>query len=408
MEKRHSKIQIRESGQHKTVEIGSRLKPEIVSSVIEKWQSLIDVTAKIVNVPSGLIMKLNEETIEVFVKSNTDGNPYEAGEEAKLIYGLYCETVIGTQKQLLIPDSTKNKVWNKNNPDVDINMISYLGLPVNWPDGEVFGTVCLLDNKENNYNQDYMDLLGQVKNHIETDLQLLVANKELAEKNNELKQTNTIKSRFLSLISHDVRGGIGVLEEFLKLTIENIDNYDKPRLKMILHSLSQNAGSAYQTLESLLKWSKNDLLQLEPDKHSVNIVQVIENLLFYFQQALLMKEIQVVKKFSQDQIVVLADENMLVTSLRNIISNAIKFNQAGGKIFIRVYQHDNKTAIEVEDTGIGMSPEKVNELFSYKKGNTGKGAGIGLILAKEFLDKNGAELQAKSETGKGTRFIISI
>jgi len=121
-----------------------------------------------------------------------------------------------------------------------------------------------------------------------------------------------------------------------------------------------------------------------------------------------MKEIQVVKKFSQDQIVVLADENMLVTSLRNIISNAIKFNQAGGKIFIRAYQHDNKTVIEVEDTGIGMSPEKVNELFSYKKGSTGKGAGIGLILAKEFLDKNDAELQVKSETDRGTRFIISI
>ena len=76
-------------------------------------------------------MKLNEETIEVFVKSNTEGNPYKTGEEAKLIYGLYCETVIGTQKQLLVPDATKSKVWNENNPDVDINMISYLGLPVN-------------------------------------------------------------------------------------------------------------------------------------------------------------------------------------------------------------------------------------------------------------------------------------
>ena len=239
------------------------------------------------DVPSGLIMKLNKDSIEVFVKSQTGGNPYEAGEQAKLIYGLYCETVIGTQKQLLVPDANKSKVWKDNNPDVGINMISYLGLPINWPDGEVFGTVCLLDNKENMYNPDYINLLNQVKNHIETDLQLLVANKELAEKNRELEQMNTIKSRFLSLISHDVRGGIGVLDEFLKLTIENIDNYDKPRLKMILQSLSQNAGSAYQTLESLLRWSKNDLLQLEPDKNSVDVIQVIENLLHYFHQAAL-------------------------------------------------------------------------------------------------------------------------
>jgi c-di-GMP phosphodiesterase len=369
MKKRYSKINIRESGQQKTVEIGSKLKPEIVSEVVQKWQSLIDVTAKIVNVPSGLIMKLNEDSIEVFVKSQTDGNPYEAGEQAKLIYGLYCETVIGTQKQLLVPDATKSKVWKDNNPDVEINMISYLGLPINWPDGEVFGTVCLLDKKENRYNPDYIELLNQVKNHIETDLQLLVANKEL---------------------------------------IENIDNYDKPRLKMILQSLSQNAGSAYQTLESLLRWSKNDLLQLEPDKNPVNVVQVIENLLFYFHQAILIKEINVVEEFDSDKIFVQADENMLIASLRNILSNAVKYNKTGGKIFIRVYQHNTKTIIEVEDTGIGMNPEKLNELFTYKRGNTGKEAGIGLILAKDFLDKNGAVLKVESESGKETKFVIAI
>jgi c-di-GMP phosphodiesterase len=369
MKKRYSKINIRESGQQKTVEIGSKLKPEIVSEVVQKWQSLIDVTAKIVNVPSGLIMKLNEDSIEVFVKSQTDGNPYEAGEQAKLIYGLYCETVIGTQKQLLVPDATKSKVWKDNNPDVEINMISYLGLPINWPDGEVFGTVCLLDKKENRYNPDYIELLNQVKNHIETDLQLLVANKEL---------------------------------------IENIDNYDKPRLKMILQSLSQNAGSAYQTLESLLRWSKNDLLQLEPDKNPVNVVQVIENLLFYFHQVILIKKINVVEEFDSDKIFVQADENMLIASLRNILSNAVKYNKTGGKIFIRVYQHNTKTIIEVEDTGIGMNPEKLNELFTYKRGNTGKEAGIGLILAKDFLDKNGAVLKVESESGKETKFVIAI
>lgn len=189
MNERHSNITVRETNKRKTVKIGSELKPEIVSGVIRKWQSLIDITAKIVGVPSGLIMKLNEETIEVFVKSNTEGNPYEAGEEAKLIYGLYCENVIGTQKQLLVPDATKSKVWKENNPDVGINMISYLGLPINWPDGEVFGTVCLLDKKENHFSADYIDLLTQVKNHIETDLQLLVASKELDRQNIELKQT---------------------------------------------------------------------------------------------------------------------------------------------------------------------------------------------------------------------------
>ncbi len=128
-------------------------------------------------------MRLNIDNIEVFLKSNTDGNPYHVHEKADLVYGLYCETVIGTQNQLIVPDATKNEIWSKSNPDVDINMISYLGVPINWPDGECFGTVCVLDNKENYYNEDFINLINQIKQHIELDLELLLSNIELKELN---------------------------------------------------------------------------------------------------------------------------------------------------------------------------------------------------------------------------------
>ncbi|MBN1199088.1 MAG: hypothetical protein JXA23_07035 [Bacteroidales bacterium] len=77
-----------------------------------------------------MIMKLNEDTIEVFLSNEREGNPYERGEKAGLFYGLYCETVIGAQNMLLVPDATKNPVWKGNNPDVQLNMISYQGVPV--------------------------------------------------------------------------------------------------------------------------------------------------------------------------------------------------------------------------------------------------------------------------------------
>lgn len=194
--KRFSSIYIRETSESKEVEITAPTKPEIQKYVLDKWQTLIDTIAKVVGVPSGLIMRLNEETIEVFLKSNTPGNPYKQGEEAKLIYGLYCENVIGTQSKLLVPDATKSEIWAKNNPDVDINMISYLGFPLNWPDGQVFGTVCLLNNEENRYSEDYQELLRQVKLHLEKDLEVLLLNKELNEKNLNLEQSNITKSKF--------------------------------------------------------------------------------------------------------------------------------------------------------------------------------------------------------------------
>jgi len=191
---RYSRVKIRETQEFRTVKITSQLKPEIIDPIISKWQSLLDTTAKILQVPSALIMCLKEDSIQVFLKSQTDGNIYEVGEEAKLIYSLYCETVIGTQKRLIVPDATKDPVWKDNNPDADLNMISYIGFPLNWPDGEVFGTVCALDTKENQYSDDFSSLLQQIKIQIETDLDLILINSELKGKKSELEQQNPMMS----------------------------------------------------------------------------------------------------------------------------------------------------------------------------------------------------------------------
>jgi c-di-GMP phosphodiesterase len=410
---RFSTVTIRGRNESRRVKIGSTLKPEIQESIINKWQSLIDTVARIVKVPSGLIMRLNEDTIEVFLRSNTEGNPYEKGEKAALRYGLYCETVIGEQQKLLVPDATKSKTWRENNPDVAIDMISYLGYPVNWPDGEVFGTVCLLDNKENNYNKDYQDLLHQIKMHLENDLEILVLNKDLNEINIQLHTSNTLKSKFLSLISHDIRGSVAGINEFIKMIVRDFDQYDRTRLKLILETLGQNASSANDTLENLLSWSRNDILQLQPDLKYINIVDVIENLLFFFNQSILMKGIKVSKSYDSKKAYVIADENMITVVFRNLISNAIKFNNKHGEIQITIKNLGEKQEITIKDSGIGMCQETKEKLFMYDKnhamGTQGESsAGIGLILTKEFLEKLDAQIDVISETGKGTTVRVEM
>ncbi len=181
MKEGFSNVQIREPLDWKQVKIFAFENSEIRESVGSKWQDWLDLIAKIANIPTALIMKLNEETIEVFTSSNTEGNPFKAGQQEKLDQGLFCETVIGTQKPLMVPNATKNAVWNVNNPVLDMNLVSYLGLPVNWPDGEVFGTICILDNKENHFNQISKDAIGTFKQSIETDLELLRSKQILRE-----------------------------------------------------------------------------------------------------------------------------------------------------------------------------------------------------------------------------------
>lgn len=141
---------------------------EISDEILNSWKKIVDTMAKIINVPCALIMKVDPPYIEVFSSSGSKGNPYKAGDRERL-NGLYCEEVIKRKNRLLVPNALKDKKWDKN-PDVKLGMISYLGFPILWPDGEVFGTICVLDSKENRYEKRYEDLILRFKELVESQL----------------------------------------------------------------------------------------------------------------------------------------------------------------------------------------------------------------------------------------------
>ncbi len=143
----------------------------IPDSFLTKWQNIADLLAKIMNVPAALIMKSDNEFMEVFISSRSDNNPYHAGDREHW-HGLYCETVIKSRKELLVPNALKDETW-MNNPDIKLGMIAYLGIPINYPDKQPFGTLCVLDAKENEFSSEYKALLYQFKNVIELDLALI-------------------------------------------------------------------------------------------------------------------------------------------------------------------------------------------------------------------------------------------
>lgn len=149
------------------------------SQIVGDWQRIVDLLAKIVNVPAGLIMRLDQGELEVLVSSQSKGNPYTVGaREIMENSGLYCETVIKSNDILKVPNALIDDVW-KNNPDVKLNMISYLGLPLHYPDGNSFGTLCLLDNKENHYSEEHEELLRSLKKLIERELEIIYKNVQL-------------------------------------------------------------------------------------------------------------------------------------------------------------------------------------------------------------------------------------
>ncbi|MCB4756958.1 MAG: hypothetical protein LHV69_08040 [Elusimicrobia bacterium] len=148
--------------------------------VLEEWQSLLNVVAEIFCVPAGLITRLSGSEIEIFLSSESKGNPFPAGYKTHFPdSGWYCERTLKNEKLLLIPNAFQDPKWKDNASAVKLNMISYIGMPIERPDGGMFGTICFLDNKENTYNDLYVKLLKQFTKMIELSLRTVYDKDEI-------------------------------------------------------------------------------------------------------------------------------------------------------------------------------------------------------------------------------------
>ncbi len=150
--------------------------PDVPSDVLRNWQRIVDLLAHIIRVPSAVVTKLEPPHYthyKTLVSSNSKGNPFPVDEAFAMDVGTYCETVIKTREPLLVANALQDGQWTRA-PDVQLGMISYLGFPVSWPDGRMFGTICVLDDKANRYSDLYQQLLLHCRDVLQGDLQTLV------------------------------------------------------------------------------------------------------------------------------------------------------------------------------------------------------------------------------------------
>jgi formate hydrogenlyase transcriptional activator len=145
---------------------------QVPSEISAKWQGIVNLLGEIMHVPAVLVMQVEAPNIKVFVSSESAQNPYQQGALASLNTGLYCETVMKTRHPLSVPDALADEIW-KANPDVELGMISYFGLPITWPNGDIFGTICVLDDKKNDLGELHKKLLSQFRDVVQEDLRWL-------------------------------------------------------------------------------------------------------------------------------------------------------------------------------------------------------------------------------------------
>ena len=159
---------------------------DVPAAILKNWQEVIDVLARIVDVPAALVMRLNAADIEVFVSSRSEGNPYHVGDKEKVNgSGLYCETVMKTSEKLLVPNAMEDVNWD-HNPDIKLGMISYFGFPILLPSGKPFGTICVLDSKQNEYSRNAEVLMQSVRDLIQSNIAMIYMNQVLGDENKRL------------------------------------------------------------------------------------------------------------------------------------------------------------------------------------------------------------------------------
>jgi PAS domain S-box-containing protein len=274
-------------------------------------------------------------------------------------------------------------------------------------DGEVFPVEVLLtaiNTDENNIilHTVWRDITIRKKSEL-----------QLAKYADELKTLNSVKDKFFSIISHDLRGPF---QGFLGATdylVTEIDSLSKVEIKELGGALNQSLQKQLDLLNTLLDWSRlqtgDFLMKSEP----ILLKDIIHDVMQSFELLTLQKKIELINSVD-DNISVLADKNMLSLVIRNLISNAIKFTKENG--FVRASAAgDNKfVEITIEDNGIGIAQNNIDKLFRmdlyYSTDGTlnESGTGLGLLLCKEIVNKYNGNIWVKSELNKGSKFKFTI
>lgn len=371
---------------------------KIDKPLLDKWQGIIDIASKMYKVPTALITRLHSESIEVLIKNQNLHNPYKENEMTQLGLGIYCETVVGENRALEVPNALHNDFW-RNNPAVQVNMISYFGLPIAWPNGKIFGTICISDSKTRHYDDTDKKLLYAFKGTIEKDLDLLSKQVLLSKNINEIKRTqeliidfekNKLTNQLVSSISHEISTPIGVA-----LTTASYMDYVIKKSPDSLEKLREGANLVQKNLEQASKMLMT-FKQITEDKemekqnkvHLKSFVNsVIRSLKYDLKKHHVHTEIEI-----DEHIYVIVHSYALVQVLLNLTINATlhAFKDNREKhILIKGVSMLDGIELLVSDNGVGMTEESCEKAFEpfVRYDTETEGSGLGLTIVKDLVER---------------------
>ena len=389
--------------------------------LVQSWNKTLAVLALIAEVPVALVMKIENNIISVFSKNDNQANPYEIGDSEELEdSGLYCEHVVKTQNLLNIPNALIDDDW-KENPDIKLNMISYLGLPICAGDTTPFGTICILDSKPHEYNEPIIKLLETIKQSFETQLKLLHQQKQAFE-----QQQFTELETLIRGIAHEINTPLGnciTTVDVTKLALN--DTKSLLVKKQLSQQALQNTLDTLENTNELLDRNLTacahkirilqDLLytKSQSSKTIITLAQLSESLQEHFKEQIKYRAIKLDINYqnphSQFEVEIELLKQVLIILLQNSMEHAFN-NIADPAIEINIFNFDEVLKIHYKDNGNGISSNELSSIFTpfFKGSSNQSGLGLGLSIAKKIVSQQLQGDICVQESDAGAHFLISL
>lgn len=245
-------------------------------------------------------------------------------------------------------------------------------------------------------------------------ISLVAAKRLILSKTEELQRTIAGRDKLYSVIAHDLRSPMGSIKMVLNMLILNLPS-EKIGAEMyeLLTMANQTTEDVFSLLDNLLKWTKSQIDKLNVVYQDVDLVEVTDGVIEIFSMVASLKKIRI-HEMKPEKMMVNADIDMLKTVVRNLLSNAIKFSKENSEVLVKMEEVDGMAVVSVQDYGCGISEEGQKKLlhtdthFSTFGTNNEEGSGLGLLLCKDFVVKNGGKLWFTSKEGEGSIFSFSI
>ncbi|MFM7021526.1 MAG: two-component regulator propeller domain-containing protein [Flavobacteriales bacterium] len=260
------------------------------------------------------------------------------------------------------------------------------------------------------YNE---EITKQSERILKQQSEILVKNQELEETVNELTKLNQTKNKFFSILAHDLKSHVYALTSISNLLKKKLPVIEKESVSEYVDSIDKSSNSIYQLLINLLDWARTQSKNIPYSPAGVNVYELITKNGTLMEQQFRNKSLALEVKIDPTQYIY-ADYPMIDAVVRNLLGNSIKFTAPGGRIIVESEEVGDEILIRIQDTGVGMTKEQIDNAFRIDKnassrGTAGEtGTGLGLIIIREFLETNKGSIQIESEPGKGSTFTVRV